>query len=35
LAKLGDSDQREVLFEGTLVARNEKSSGGVFDNTSS
>ncbi len=35
LAKLGDSDQREVLFEGTLVARNEKSSGGVFDLTSS
>ncbi|MGA7809244.1 DUF5309 domain-containing protein [Bradyrhizobium sp.] len=35
LAKLGDSDQREVLSEYTLVVRNEKSSGGVFDNTSS
>jgi hypothetical protein len=35
LAKLGDSTQREILWEGTLVARNEKSSGGVFDKTSS
>lgn len=35
LAKLGDSTQREILFEGTLVARNEKSSGAVFDTTTS
>jgi hypothetical protein len=33
LAKTGDSDWKEVLSEYTLVARNEKSSGGVFDNT--
>jgi hypothetical protein len=33
LAKLGDSDQRQVLSEYSLEARNEKSSGGVFDNT--
>jgi len=35
LAKTGDSDRRQVLSEYALVARNEKSSGGVFDNTSS
>ena len=35
LAKTGDSDQREILSEYTLVARNEASSGGVFDNTTS
>jgi Family of unknown function (DUF5309) len=33
LAKTGDSDWKEVLSEYTLVARNEKASGGVFDNT--
>jgi hypothetical protein len=33
LAKTGDSDWKEILSEYTLVARNEKSSGGVFDNT--
>jgi hypothetical protein len=33
LAKTGDSDRRQILAEYTLVARNEKSSGGVFDNT--
>jgi hypothetical protein len=33
LAKTGDSDRRQILSEYTLVARNEKSSGGVFDNT--
>jgi hypothetical protein len=33
LAKTGDSDRRQVLSEYALVARNEKSSGGVFDNT--
>lgn len=33
LAKNGDSDRRAVLSEYTLVARNEKASGGVFDNT--
>jgi hypothetical protein len=35
LAKTGDSDRRQILAEYCLVARNEKASGGVFDNTSS
>ena len=35
LAKTGDSDWKEILSEYTLVARNEKSSGGVFDLTTS
>jgi hypothetical protein len=35
LAKTGDSDRRQILAEYALVARNEKSSGGVFDNTTS
>ena len=35
LAKTGDSDRRQMLSEYTLVARNEKASGGVFDNTTS
>ncbi len=34
LAKTGDSDQRQILAEYSLEARNEKSSGGVFDVTS-
>ena len=34
LAKTGDSDRRQILSEYTLEARNEKSSGGVFDVTS-
>jgi hypothetical protein len=34
LAKTGDSDQRQLLAEYTLEARNEKGSGGVFDVTS-
>jgi hypothetical protein len=33
LAKTGDSIKKEVLSEYALEARNEKSSGGVFDNT--
>jgi Family of unknown function (DUF5309) len=33
LAKTGDSDRRQMLSEYSLVARNEKASGGVFDNT--
>ena len=33
LAKTGDSDRRQILSEYTLVSRNEKSSGGVFDLT--
>jgi uncharacterized protein DUF5309 len=33
LAKTGDSERRQMLSEYTLVARNEKASGGVFDNT--
>ena len=35
LAKTGDTDRRELLVEHTLVARNEASSGGIFDLTSS
>jgi hypothetical protein len=35
IAKTGDSDARAILSEYTLVARNEKSSGGVFDLTTS
>jgi hypothetical protein len=35
LAKTGDSDRRQILSEYTLVARNEQSSGGVFDRTTS
>ena len=35
LAKTGDSDRKEVLSEYALEARNEKASGGVFDNTTS
>ncbi|MGJ5078263.1 DUF5309 domain-containing protein [Bradyrhizobium oligotrophicum] len=33
LAKTGDSDRRQILAEYALVARNEKASGGIFDNT--
>lgn len=35
LAKTGDSDRRQILAEYALVSRNEKASGGVFDNTTS
>ena len=35
LAKTGDTDAKTLLCEYTLEARNEKSSGGVFDLTSS
>jgi hypothetical protein len=35
LAKTGDSDRRQVLAEYTLVSRNEKASGGVYDLTTS
>lgn len=35
LAKTGDSDRAQMLTEYSLVALNEKASGGVFDNTSS
>jgi Family of unknown function (DUF5309) len=35
LAKTGDSDRRQMLSEYALVSRNEKASGGVFDNTTS
>jgi hypothetical protein len=34
LAKTGDTDRKQLLSEHTLEARNEKSSGGVFDLTS-
>ena len=33
LAKTGDSTRRQVVTELTLVCKNEKASGGVFDNT--
>jgi hypothetical protein len=35
LAKTGDSDRRQILCEYALESRNEKASGGVFDNTTS
>lgn len=35
LARTGDSERRQILSEYTLVARNEKASGGVFDLTTS
>jgi hypothetical protein len=35
LARTGDSERRQMLSEYALVARNEKASGGVFDNTTS
>lgn len=34
LAKTGDTDRKQILVEATLVCRNEKASGGVFDLTS-
>lgn len=33
LAKTGDNEKRQVVTELTLVCRNEKASGGIFDNT--
>lgn len=35
LAKTGDNSKRQVVTELTLCAKNEKASGGVFDNTTS
>jgi hypothetical protein len=35
LAKTGDNTTRQVTTELTLCAKNEKSSGGIFDNTTS
>jgi hypothetical protein len=35
LAKTGDSDAKSIIVEGTLVSRNEKASGGIFDMTTS
>ena len=35
LAKTGDSVRKQILSEYCLVSRNEKASGGVFDNTTS
>lgn len=35
IAPTGDSEKRQIISEYTLVARNEKASGGVFDNTTS
>lgn len=34
LAKTGDSDRKQILSEYTLVSRNEKAGGGIFDVTS-
>jgi len=33
LAKTGDNEKRQVITELTLVCKNEKASGGIFDNT--
>ena len=33
LAKTGDSEKRQVITELTLISKNEKASGGIFDNT--
>ena len=33
LGKSGDSEKRQIVTELTLVSKNEKASGGVFDNT--
>lgn len=35
LAKTGDNEKRQVVTELTLICKNEKASGGVFDNTTS
>ncbi len=35
LAKVGDSERKQLLVEWTLVSRNEKASGGIFDLTTS
>jgi hypothetical protein len=35
LAKTGDSEKRQITTELTLVCKNEKANGGVFDNTTS
>lgn len=35
LAKTGDSTKRQIVTELTLCSKNEKASGGVFDNTTS
>jgi hypothetical protein len=33
LAKTGDNEKRQVVTELTLICKNEKASGGIFDNT--
>ena len=33
LARTGDSEKRQIITELTLICKNEKASGGVFDNT--
>ena len=35
LSKTGDNEKRQVLTELTLICRNEKASGAIFDNTTS
>jgi hypothetical protein len=33
LAKTGDADKKAMIVEYTLVSKNEKASGGIFDLT--
>lgn len=35
LAKTGDNEKRQIITELTLICKNEKASGGVYDNTTS
>lgn len=35
LAKTGDNEKRQIVSEMTLVCKNEKASGGIFDNSTS
>jgi hypothetical protein len=35
LAKTGDSEKRQIITELTLICKNEKASGGIYDNSTS
>jgi hypothetical protein len=35
LAKTGDNEKRQVITELTLISKNEKASGAIYDNTTS
>jgi hypothetical protein len=35
LAKTGDSEKRQIITELTLISKNEKANGGIYDNTTS